>query len=371
MVKYIGLILVFAFIQVSGQPFSVGRTSINLQDASRNRTIPVQLYYSALNPGNNAPWVAGTFPLVILGHGFSMSYSSYENISTFFVPMGYVFAMIDTENGLIGVSHGDFASDIVYVKANLNLPQTLGEPIAYLGHSMGGGAAFLAAAQAPPSLLVGLAPAETNPSAIAAAPGISIPSFVFSGSGDAVTPPESNHIPMYDACVSECKGFISILGGAHCYFAQSNFFCDFGETTAGSNISISRSEQQDVMFDLLDPLFDAFLRGNAGAFESFSDSLALSSRVSGFTTCDATILGDYTRNDNSLTFFPSPVVDVLKVKRVQSPLGKIEVWSMDGKLMITLFSLASEAELSLSRLAPGIYFLRTGSGSRKFVKVGP
>jgi dienelactone hydrolase len=369
-------ILLLAFLLFSNcmvaQPYAIGRIRIELQDQSRNRTIPVEVYYPAQNAGNNAAWAPGFFPMVILGHGFAMTYAAYENLSGFFVPKGYVFAMIDTENGLISVSHPDFAADYQYVMQNLELPNVLSNSIAFLGHSMGGGAAFLAASQEPqPQLLVGLAPAETNPSAIGAANSINCPVFVFSGQGDAVTPPSENHSPMYDASNSLCKGFINILGGAHCYFASSNFFCDFGETTAGSSIQISRSQQQDVVYDFLEPLLATFLKNDNQAFAQFSDSLASSSRVSGTHTCDVNALETLSHTNIDVLAYPSPVNDLLSLSSPSKIIGAFQVINSLGKVMITGDCLNQQLQLNVSEWPNGVYYFRTAETSKKIIKTGP
>jgi hypothetical protein len=80
--------------------------------------------------------------------------------------------------------------------------------------------------------IVGLAPAETNPTAIGVCGNISVPALIFSGSSDGVTPPAEHHIPIYQGIASTCKPFVSITGGAHYYFANSNFNCDFGKLSA-------------------------------------------------------------------------------------------------------------------------------------------
>jgi hypothetical protein len=121
--------------------------------------------------------------------------------------------------------------------------------------------------------VIGLAPAETTPSAIAAAPTVGIPTLIFSGSSDGVTPPADHHIPIYQGLNSICKGFVSITGGAHCYFANSNFNCDFGESATSSNISITRTEQQTAMYAILDPWLDFKLKGNCQSYQLFFQAM--------------------------------------------------------------------------------------------------
>ena len=79
--------------------------------------------------------------------------------------------------------------------------------------------------------LDGLAPAESSSngvSSINSAKTVTVPSLILSGAQDGVTPPVDHHIPMYDSLASACKTFVSIIGGAHCYFANTNIACDVG-----------------------------------------------------------------------------------------------------------------------------------------------
>ena len=117
--------------------------------------------------------------------------------------------------------------------------------------------------------VIGLAPAETNPSAIAATANVSVPALVFSGSADGVTPPADHHIPIYQGLISTCKSFVAITGGAHCYFANSNFNCDFGESTSSPNISITRAQQQAATYAVLDPWLDFKLKDICQSYAAF------------------------------------------------------------------------------------------------------
>ncbi|MCX6196442.1 MAG: T9SS type A sorting domain-containing protein, partial [Flavobacteriia bacterium] len=141
---------------------------------------------------------------------------------------------------------------------------------AIIGHSMGGGASFLAAVNNPNiETVIGLAPAETNPSAIAAASNVSVPALIFSGSADGVTPPAEHHFPIYNGLTSSCKSFVSISGGAHCYYANTDFNCDFGESVSSPSISITRAAQQTAMFGLLDPWLDFKLKDICESYAAF------------------------------------------------------------------------------------------------------
>lgn len=363
------IISILCAYSVKSQDYELGRVRVDLNDESRSRTIPVEVYYPALSSGENADWAEGEFPLIILGHGFAMTYAAYENYAEYFVPRGYVFAMIDTENGLVGVDHEDFGLDYVFVKNNLGFASNLNSKVAYMGHSMGGGAAFIAASQDEgPDLLIGLAPAETNPSAIAASSSVIAPTFVFSGEGDNVTPPQDSHIPIYNACSAVCKGFINIIGGAHCYFALSNFFCDFGETTAGSDIQIQRGEQQSITYSLLEPLFQSFLLNDEDAFQIFSDSLSQSYRINGSLQCDDNPLELQNKISEDLLLYPSPAAEFIHVELAALEKQSFNVMNFQGQIVLKGELESGINTLQLQGLRTGLYVLVTGSSRITFMK---
>ena len=270
--------------------YQVGHTTITFNDPARTggfgsgggtgRQIQTEIYYPAATSGDNVTVASGQFPVITFGHGFAMSWDAYTNIWQHYVARGFILAFPRTEGGLIpGPSHGDFGTDLKQVSdkmlalnsnANSIFNGKILQKAAIMGHSMGGGASFLAAANNTNiETVVGLAPAETNPSAIAAAANVSVPALVFSGSSDGVTPPADHHIPIYQGLTSSCKSFVSITGGAHCYYANTNFNCDFGESTSSTNISISRTEQQTAMYGILDPWLDFKLKGICESYAAF------------------------------------------------------------------------------------------------------
>ena len=153
---------------------------------------------------------------------------------------------------------------------------------------MGGGAAFLAADSLTQNqnvqlkTIIGLAPAESSSngvSSISSALNVNVPALILSGSQDGVTPPEDHHLPLFNNLSSSYKTFISILGGAHCYFGEPNFFCDFGEATASSGISISREDQQNITFDFVNLWLDYTLKESCEQYNAFQDSVLNSNRI--------------------------------------------------------------------------------------------
>ena len=333
-------LLVYLFIAASSSlfaQFSVGHRTITFNDPTRTggfgsgggagRQIQTEIYYPATTAGNNVAIASGSFPVIVFGHGFAMSWDAYQNIWEHYAALGYILAFARTEGSLIPApSHNDFGFDLRLIgekmsaeNANSGSPffQSMNGNTAIMGHSMGGGATILAAANNPNiKAIVGLAPAETNPSAIAAAPNVSVPALIFSGSSDGVTPPVDHHIPIYNGLVSSCKTFVSIIGGAHCYYANTNFNCDFGEATTSTGISITRAQQQARTYSILDPWLEYMLKDSCDAYTLFSNIQDDSpSTLAVQTTCALNV---------------SPVISLAIADLVTTEVGVSYQWFQNG-----------------------------------------
>ncbi|MBL8010355.1 MAG: dienelactone hydrolase family protein [Flavobacteriales bacterium] len=288
---------------LAAQPFAIGSRTLTFTDPTRGgRQIPCEVFYPATTAGANTPVATGRFPVLAFGHGFVMTVGAYANFRDAFVPEGFILVLPTTEGGFLP-SHGNFGLDLAFVVGAMrSLDTDAGSPFfgrvfptsAVLGHSMGGGASFLGAASSPlVTTVVNFAPAETNPSAIAAAATVTVPTLVFAGSEDCVTPAASNQLPMYTSSGSACKAYVSITGGGHCYFANSNFNCSFGETTCGGPGSLTRAQQQDAAQDLALLWLKRYLKDDPAAGDAFADSLAVSPRITAqsvFTDCPPVVV---------------------------------------------------------------------------------
>lgn len=277
---------------LSWAQYAIGHRTLTFNDPSRTggfgsgggpgRQIQTEIYYPATSAAENAPIANGTFPVIVIGHGFAMAWSAYQNLWEYFVPKGYIVALPRTEGSIIPApSHQDFALDLRVVNERMKQEgqnpsspfyQRVSTRSAITGHSMGGGATILAAAgYNQVTCIVGFAPAETNPSAKIAAKQVTVPALIFSGAQDGVTPPAQHHLPIFDSLASDCKTFISITGGAHCYFANPNTNCDLGESTSSSGISITRAQQQAITQSLLLEYLNAYLKDSC--YQRFLDSM--------------------------------------------------------------------------------------------------
>ncbi|UPT66760.1 MAG: T9SS type A sorting domain-containing protein [Sphingobacteriales bacterium JAD_PAG50586_3] len=228
-----------------------------------------------------------------------------------------------TTEGGISPNHGEMGTDFIFLKNSLQndattnsnsvFYQKLATTSAYMGHSMGGGASYLAAANDPNvTAMVGLAPAVTNPSSIDAAAQVDKPTLIFSGSADAVTSPESAHLPIYNALQSSCKVFVSITGGGHCYFANSGSVCEFGE--AGGNFSISREQQQTITNSLLTPWLNYWLKGDALSITTFSQVLNSETGITHNETCPLLATGVKEDVFSTVQVYPNPAKSTIYIK---------------------------------------------------------
>lgn len=248
-----GLFATIAPAVASAEPYAIGSTTVTFVDPSRGgRSIPCDIYYPADSPGSGVP-VGGPagieYTVVSFGHGYRLATTLYDFVWESLVPKGYVVALPRTAGELFP-NHLDFGKDLAFVIAALKQAaadggspffERVAEESALMGHSMGGGASFLAANEYPlVTTVANFSAAETDPSAIQAAAFVAAPALVFSGSNDCVTPPASRQVPMYDALASGCRTYVNITGGSHCRFAEYSFVCGLGEV--GRPASIPRSQ---------------------------------------------------------------------------------------------------------------------------------
>jgi hypothetical protein len=116
--------------------------------------------------------------------------------------------------------------------------------------------------------------------------------------------------------VSTCKTFVSILGGAHCYYANTNFNCDFGEATTSTGISITRAQQQARTYSLLDPWLEYMLKDSCDAYTLFSNIQDDSpSALAVQTTCALNV---------------SPVISLAIADLVTTEVGVSYQWFQNG-----------------------------------------
>lgn len=351
------------------QPFQIGHTTINFTDFSRsNRVIATEVYYPSDVAGDNVAMTTSTtvtFPVLSFGHGFVMTWDAYQNYWSFLVPNGYIMVFPKSE-GSFSPSHLDFGKDLSFVLEQMTVLGNNPSSIFYnristmnavMGHSMGGGASFLAAQlNSNIKTLVNFAPAETTPSAIQAAASIAIPSLVFSGVNDCVTPPNTNQIPMYNGLASPCKTLINIIGGSHCQMANSSFFCGVGESSCSPQPTITRTVQQNIINSYILPWLDFQLKGNCLQGNAFDTQIAVDNSITFQKNC---IQCNPLDIDNLgvkplIKIFPNPAMDFINVSGVLGIKYEIKIYDISAKLILTK-EFTTETTLETSHLAKGIY----------------
>lgn len=383
----ITLILLFALYSAFSQPFQIGHTTINFTDSSRsNRVIATEIYYPSDIAGDNVAMTTlstVTFPVLSFGHGFVMTWDAYQNYWSFLVPNGYIMVFPKTE-GSFSPSHLDFGKDLSFVLEQMTVLGNNSASIFYnrissmnavMGHSMGGGASFLAV-QINPNIktLVNFAPAETTPSAIQAAASISIPSLLFSGANDCVTPPNSNQIPMYNGLTSSCKTLISIIGGSHCQMANSNFFCGVGESSCSPQPTITRTVQQNIINSYILPWLDFQLKGNCAQGNAFDNQLLVDNAITfqkNCIQCNALIIDDLTTS-HLVKIYPNPAKDYIYISGEIGMRYQIKIYDISARLILTK-EFTSDTTIETSNLSKGMYTYSVqnndkNSSAGKFIK---
>lgn len=361
------ILSLFLFLETFSQSFQVGITSKTYTDVNRNnRQVKAEIYYPALSAGNNTTPANGKFPFIVFGHGFVMTYTAYENLSSEWIPKGYIIVFANTETGF-SPNHEEFGKDLrflvnAFLMDNSNnaflLYNKIDSASAIMGHSMGGGSSFLASANNNSiKTVIGFAPAETNPSTITAAANVTVPALILSGEKDGVTPPAQHHLPIYNALASVCKTFVNIKGGAHCYFAKPNFNCDFGETTSSPGISITRQGQQQVTYDLVGLWLNYYLKNNTNSLSVFLDSLQQSNRITYQNFC---VIPSATEVDflqkTGFEIFPNPASTYLDITSDGYPY-ELKIVSADGQWFRLVKITEYAQRIDLSTFPDGLYFV--------------
>ena len=247
-------------------PFAVGVRTATVARAD-GTTFTARLSYPATTAGASTPFAPGAAPAAAIsfGHGFLQATTQYATTMDHLASWGFVVIASNSQGSLFP-SHAGFAADLRHCLSYLE--QQNAAPGSFLfnavdparlgmsGHSMGGGASILAAADDPRvKALANLAAAETNPSAVAAMARIRVPVSLISGESDTIVPVSGNGQVMYNAGAAP-KSLPIIRGGFHCGFTDAGFIgCD-------SSATLGRSQQLRITRRLLTTFFVLTLRGD-------------------------------------------------------------------------------------------------------------
>ncbi|MFE8015083.1 alpha/beta hydrolase family protein [Streptomyces antibioticus] len=233
-------------------PFTTGSFPVAYTDltvSASGRSYSARVWYPGTTAGANAPVATGTHPGLAFGHGFFQGIGQYESLLRHYASWGVITVAPKSQGGLFP-SHTAFADDLNAALTWLTAQNgTAGsrfagavstDRLALSGHSMGGGAALVAASRNPAVATVStLAAAETNPSAVTASGSLTIPVQYVGGSADTIAKVADHQRKMYDAKQSATQLRV-ITGGFHCGFEDSSGIgCDSGTVTRATQLRLT------------------------------------------------------------------------------------------------------------------------------------
>lgn len=363
------LLAILMHLSAAAQPYQVGHISATFTDSARgNRLVTAEIYYPADVAGDNvafASGIGGKVPVISFGHGFVMTYDSYFNLRDAIVPTGYIMAFATTE-GSFSPSHSAFGYDLAFILRSVASLSNNSASVLYgkadtmtcvMGHSMGGGASFLAMSyDSSVKAIVTFAAAETSPSAIGAASTVKVPALVFAGINDCVSPPAANQQPMYDAISSACKQYIGIKGGSHCQMAESSVTCNFGEATCTPAPAITRSRQHAIIDTFLLPWLDHTLKGSCMAGALFDGLLATDTAITGITNCSLCTTSQVhnTSAHNGITVYPQPGQGSINWDNIAPAYTQLKIYAVNGSQLLSI-AVDGRQTIDVSNYAPGVY----------------
>lgn len=346
--------------------FGHGWVDISFSDTTLADTIiSARVHYPSLTTGLNEPLLGGLYPTVVFGHGFNLFYDDYELLASHLASWGYIVIAPNVQNGFV-VDHGEYAremaSSLRYIQnegsrtGSQFLGSIIGKTGVY-GHSMGGGAAGLLHTEYPNiDAVVGMAAAETNPSAVSALASNTAPYLAIGAEEDNVAPESSNAIPMYAASGGN-KVHVSITGGAHCKFTDANTICDIVSDPG----SIDRSRQIELTTRYLTAFYNVYLYGDS-SYKTFlcGDSI-LTDEAAGYVTaqsnlsnCPIAVGVEVAENETLLKVFPNPAENVIQMNGE----GFVEIWGMNGKKLWEN-EVNGETRLDVAAWPRGLYLVRS------------
>lgn len=345
--------------------------------AYSNTDISATLYY----PDS----VTGDYPLVVFGHGFTVSYTFYTNWYEHLASWGYIVAALDEQNGF-NISHPEFGQQMLGTidmvsgqdaAAGSRLNGLWNGKSATMGHSMGGGSALIAAVDggALVDAVIGLAPAETDPSVIDDMQDITADMLIISGRGDSVTPESSVQIPMYNAATTG-KLWVSLLEGGHCNFADGNSgTCEFGATTVGDAGTLSYADQQALAFTYATPFLEYFLKDETQWDEYVCGTYASTdSEVEHETNYDCNpVSARQSAVSTDVQLYPNPAANVLNISEQSvRPLHAeklVCINTIGQQVVLNAETTSTSLQIDISALPTGVYSLQhDGEYLGRFVK---
>ncbi|MEU8794457.1 alpha/beta hydrolase [Streptomyces sp. NPDC048643] len=234
-------------------PSTTGPNPVAYSDvtvSAAGRSFGARVWYPGSTAGSNTPVAPGSHPGLAFGHGFFQGITQYDSLLKHYASWGFIVVTPKSQAGLFP-SHSAFADDLNAALTWLTTQNTTGGSrfagavdtgrLGLSGHSMGGGAALLAASRNPAVKSVStLAAAETSPSAVTASAALTVPAQYVGGSADTIAGVADNQQKMFDAKPAPTQLRV-ITGGFHCGFEDSSGFgCDSGTLTRAAQQKLTQ-----------------------------------------------------------------------------------------------------------------------------------
>jgi dienelactone hydrolase len=258
-------------------PYKAGWTSATLN--REGRTLNTIIYYPSFVEGieTQIDTLHGPYQTIAFGHGFFMQNSYYISHFKHLASYGYVIiAPQFPDNNHIQLAY-DLIYCINYIKSQnyvstsrfFNLIDLTKAGLS--GHSMGGGASLLAAANdSTITVAAPLAAAETNPSAVNVMKQIKGVVYLISAQNDGIAPVSTNQLPMY-LNANPVKALPIIKGANHTKFMDTRIW-DFTDT----NSYLTAEQQLSITRKYLASIFNLFLKEDSSYFKFVFGDLAQS-----------------------------------------------------------------------------------------------
>ncbi len=302
-------ILLFITIVLNAQ-YQVGQKTITYTDPARNnREIETIIYYPSNTGGVDAAIAIGQFPVIVFGHGFSMADETlYQYLWDGIVKEGYICLFPLTEGGGMfnPPNHEQFGLDLKFLNLQIKSEgmnsssffyQKVSNKTAIMGHSMGGKATYIASANnSDITTVISLTAALGDPPIGSgydamglSVPFVIVPTLVIDAEFDCVVPAEEGHQIIYNNLTTDCRNYVNILGGGHCYMASGSSVCEQGEGWLGGNctsdFTITREEQNQIVLEIILPYFEFMLKDVAIAEDEFLAYITESTEVTYLRDC--------------------------------------------------------------------------------------
>jgi dienelactone hydrolase len=383
----------FLSIYAFGQ-FQLGHRVITFKDPARNnRSVETHLYYPANTAGDNVPIANGTFPVVVMGHGFIMGNPAlygylWQEIAT----KGYIMAFPTTENGSVlpPPNHLAFGQDLAFLvdtilgSNNVSSSFLFGKvtnKAAIMGHSMGGKSAHIGAKlTTKATTLISMGGSIANPPIGTSvdvlgdyARHITIPTVVVAGEFDCVAPPAENQKLLYDTTIAACKYYVTIKGGGHCYFASQAgsglMSCESGENSScTANFTITREQQNQYLVSFLLPWLNYQLKNNAADGLAFRALVTTSNLYTTALNCPLNTTGIENLTSSSINIFPNPASGSFNIQTPNAENISINIKSITGANVFSNIFETNNITIQTENFSKGLYFVEIIINNQKVVK---